>query len=169
MRRSLVCIPLVGIALVAPVATAFGLGLFSRPAHQTSPVAASTMPVDNQNHLYVLDGWGGVHQVGSAPPLVASAHWDHKDVAQSLAIFPDGTGGYVMDGWGGLHPVGVAPTMDSGVYWPHWIGAREIVLAPRSSPSAPPGYLLDADGGIHAFGGAPQVTGKSLWPGQGIR
>ena len=92
MRRSLVCIPLVGIALLAPVATAFGLGLFGRTAHQATPVAASTMPVDNQDHLYVLDGWGGVHQVGSAPPLVTSEHWDHKDVAQSLAIFPDGTG-----------------------------------------------------------------------------
>src|SRR5947199_3796090 len=125
-------------------------------------------PVDNQRHLYVLDGWGGVHPVGASPVLATSASWPTKDIAYSLALFPDGTGGYVMDGWGGLHPVGGAPTMESGVYWPHWIGAREIVLAPWSSRSAPAGYLLDADGGIHAFGGAPQVTGNSLWPGQGI-
>ena len=25
---------------------------------------------DNRDHLYVLDGWGGVHPFGSAPPLV---------------------------------------------------------------------------------------------------
>ena len=125
-------------------------------------------PIDNRNHLYVLDGWGGIHPVGASPALASTASWPTKDIAYSLALFPDGTGGYVMDGWGGLHPVGGAPTMDSGVYWPHWIGAREIVLAPWSSHRAPAGYLLDADGGIHAFGGAPQVTGNSLWPGQGI-
>ena len=118
-------------------------------------------PIDNRNHLYVLDGWGGIHPVGASPALASTASWPTKDIAYSLALFPDGTGGYVMDGWGGLHPVGGAPTMDSGVYWPHWIGAREIVLAPWSSHRAPAGYLLDADGGIHAFGGAPQVTGAT--------
>src|SRR5438034_1092243 len=123
-------------------------------------------PIDNRNHLYVLDGWGGIHPVGASPALASTASWPTKDIAYSLALFPDGTGGYVMDGWGGLHPVGGAPTMDSGVYWPHWIGAREIVLAPWSSHRAPAGYLLDADGGIHAFGGAPAVTPSAQWPGQ---
>ncbi|TMG40844.1 MAG: hypothetical protein E6H90_16055, partial [Chloroflexi bacterium] len=122
----------------------------------TEGVAARTgPPVDNQGHLYVLDGWGGVHPVGASPALATTAAWPSKDIAYSLALFPDGTGGYVMDGWGRLHPVGRAPAMDSGVYWPHWIGAREIVMAPWSSAGDPAGYLLDADGGIHAFGGAP--------------
>ena len=125
-------------------------------------------PVDNQHHLYVLDGWGGVHPVGSSPALSASASWPTKDIAYSLALFPDGTGGYVMDGWGGLHPVGSARPVDSGVSWPHWIGAREIVMAPWSSSSAPAGYLLDADGGIHPFGGALAVVGNAVWPTQGI-
>ena len=125
-------------------------------------------PVDNRNHLYVLDGWGGVHPVGASPRLATTAAWPDRDIAFSLALFPDGSGGYVMDGWGKLHPVGAASPLDSGVYWPGWIGAREIVMAPWSSASDPAGYLLDADGGIHPFGGAPAVGGNPTWPGKGI-
>ncbi|HXN91610.1 MAG TPA: hypothetical protein VN906_09005, partial [Candidatus Sulfotelmatobacter sp.] len=124
-------------------------------------------PVDNQNHLYVLDGWGGVHPVGKSAALTTSASWPTRDIAFSLALVPDGTGGYVMDGWGGLHELGAAPKADSGVYWPGWIGAREVVMAPWSSIRYPAGYLLDADGGIHPFGGAPGVTGNATWPAQG--
>ncbi len=128
---------------------------------------APALPADNQRHLYVLDGFGGVHPVGASPALSTTASWPTKDIAFSLALFPDGTGGYVMDGWGKVHPVGAARNVDSGVYWPHWIGAREIVMAPWSSRTAPAGYLLDADGGIHPFGGAPAVKGNATWPGQG--
>lgn len=124
-------------------------------------------PIDNQDHLYVLDGWGGVHPVGTAPALSTTASWPNKDIAFSLALFGDATGGYVMDGWGQLHPVGSAPSADSNVYWPHWIGARQIVMAPWATKNDPAGYLLDADGGVHAFGGAPAVTPSATWPGQG--
>jgi hypothetical protein len=127
--------------------------------------AAAT--IDNETHLYVLDGWGGVHTVGASPTLSTNAAWPSRDIAFSLALFPDALGGYVMDGWGKVHPVGNAREIDSGVYWPHWIGAREIVMAPWSSSADPEGYLLDADGGIHPFGGAPAVTGNSQWPGEG--
>ena len=131
--------------------------------------AASSPPrLDNQTHLYVLDGWGGVHPVGASRPLTTSASWPTRDIAFSLALFPDGSGGYVMDGWGGLHPVGSAPAVDSHVYWPGWIGAREIVMAPWSSSLNPAGYLLDADGGIHPFGGATPVTGNAIWQSKGI-
>jgi hypothetical protein len=106
--------------------------------------------------------------VGDAPALKTSESWPTKDIAFSLALFPDATGGYVMDGWGKLHAVGSAPAVESNVYWPNWIGAREVVMAPWSSSGKPAGYLLDADGGIHPFGGAPAVTGNALWPSQGI-
>jgi len=146
-----------------------GAGLGGGALGWTEGVAnRTTSQVDNQDHLYVLDGWGGVHPVGASPALATTAAWPTKDIAFSLALFPDGTGGYVMDGWGRLHPVGVAPAIDSGVYWPHWIGARQIVLAPWSSASDPAGYLLDADGGIHPFGGAPAAMGNATWPGKGI-
>src|SRR6266702_1579047 len=112
---------------------------------------AARAPIDNAGHLYVLDGFGGLHPVGSSPVLSASASWPNKDIAFSLALFP----------------VGGAAVVDSGVYWPHWIGAREIVMAPWSSAASPAGYLLDADGGIHGFGGAPGVVGNATWPGAG--
>lgn len=134
----------------------------------TRHVDAAVAPIDNSQHLYVLDGWGGVHPVGSAPALATTASWPDKDIAFSLALFPDGSGGYVMDGWGKLHPVGDAAAVDSGVYWPGWIGARQIVMAPWASRQRPAGYLLDADGGIHPFGGAPAVRGNATWPAQGI-
>lgn len=145
-----------------------GLGLAHSRGAAVTPTAGLARAVDNKDHLYVLDGWGGLHPVGAAPALSTSASWPNMDIAYSLGLFADGTGGYVLDGWGKLHEVGSAPAVDSGVYWPHWIGAREVVLAPWASNSSPAGYVLDADGGIHPFGGAPDVHGFATWPAQGI-
>jgi Papain-like cysteine protease AvrRpt2 len=146
-----------GATIPLGVGAGLGAGVFARVAP----------PLDNAGHLYVLDGWGGVHPVGSAPSLADTASWPNKDIAFSLALFADGTGGYVLDGWGKLHSIGSAPAVDSGVYWPGWIGAREVVLAPWASRAAPAGYILDADGGIHPFGGAPAVSGNMTWPSKG--
>jgi hypothetical protein len=145
-----------------------GLGLAHSGLPRTVAAAQSGASLDNQKHLYVLDGWGAVHPVGASPALSTSAAWPNKDIAFSLALFADGTGGYVLDGWGGLHPLDMAPVVDSGVSWPHWIGAREVVMAPWATSSRPAGYILDADGGIHPFGGAPAVSGFATWPSQGI-
>jgi hypothetical protein len=177
--RGRVHLPLLLVAAVLVVAIA-AIALDQVSALKSSRPAAPVMPtvsgaakstaatVDNQNHLYVLDGWGGVHPVGASQALSAPASWPQRDIAFSLALFPDGTGGYVMDGYGGLHPIGTAPVVDSNVYWPHWVGAREIVMAPWSSSQDPAGYLLDADGGIHPFGGAPRIEGNPTWPAQGL-
>src|SRR5438874_2857141 len=103
--RGLLSAPFIAIAVLAPLATAFGLGLFSPgAAHTLAASRVARPPIDNQNHLYVLDGWGGVHPVGASPPLTTTASWPHKDIAQSLALFPDGTGGYVMDCLGPAAP-----------------------------------------------------------------
>ncbi|HSS61317.1 MAG TPA: hypothetical protein VLK30_07670 [Candidatus Limnocylindrales bacterium] len=171
MRRSIALVAtgtLVGLLILGS-----GLFLLLNPGVTPSNsflagLRGAVPAIDNKDHLYVLDGWGGVHPVGAAPILKTSAAWPTKDIAYSLALFPDGTGGYVMDGWGRLHEVGSAPPVDSQVYWPGWIGAREIVLAPWSSSANPAGYLLDADGGIHPFGGAPAVAGNAVWPSKGI-
>ena len=163
--RGLLSAPFIAIAVLAPLATAFGLGLFSPgAAHTLAASRVARPPIDNQNHLYVLDGWGGVHPVGASPPLTTTASWPHKDIAQSLALFPDGTGGYVMDAWGRLHPVGIAPEITDGPAWPDWNIAREVVLAPWSSSANPAGYVLDGWGGVHPFGGAPGVFGYAYWP-----
>jgi Papain-like cysteine protease AvrRpt2 len=164
IRGQLIAVPIVLVAVIAPLTTAAGLGLFAPPAHHLTPTPLAGTPIDNQDHLYVLDGWGGVHPVGSAPALTTTASWPHKDIAQSLGLFPDGTGGYVMDAWGGLHPVGVAPQITDGPSWQDWNIAREVVMAPWSSAAHPAGYVLDGWGGLHAFGGAPAVTTNTTWP-----
>ncbi|TMG59646.1 MAG: hypothetical protein E6H86_13990, partial [Chloroflexi bacterium] len=135
--------------LIVSIAVSLGLGsvafLFNLSVRLPNSVAIGALgaaprvapPVDNENHLYVLDGWGGVHPVGASPQLATTTTWPNKDIAYSLALFPDASGGYVLDGWGGLHPVGLAPAVDSHVSWPNWIGAREVVMAPWSSTIAP--------------------------------
>jgi Papain-like cysteine protease AvrRpt2 len=148
--------------------SAGGVGFGQLATLALTRIGGTAPAVDNQDHLYVLDGWGGLHPVGRAPALRTSASWPNKDIAFSIAIFPDGRGGYVMDGWGKLHPVGDARPVDSPVLRAGWIGARQIVLAQWATPSSPAGYLLDADGDIHPFGGAPAVGGFVTWPGKGI-
>jgi len=146
----------------------------ARPAPPaTAPTAPNTttliaVPRDNQDHLYVLDGHGGVHPVGASPQLPTTVSWPNKDVAYSLALFPDGTGGYVLDAWGGIHPVGAAPAIASNAGLTEFGIAREIVMAPWSSSLEPAGYLLDGHGVIHPFGGAPPVKGYSSWPGSDL-
>lgn len=132
-----------------------------------TPTAMPTPPpraIDNQNHLYTLDGWGGVHANGSAPALSSGGWWPNWDIARGLAIFADGTGGYLVDGWGGVHPVGAAPAVESSGWWPNWDIARGIVLAPWASALRPDGWILDGWGGLHPFGQAPRITDESLWP-----
>lgn len=124
--------------------------------------------LDNQTHLYTLDGWGGLHGDGTAPGLSSTAYWPGWNIARSVALFPDGQGGYALDGWGGLHPVGNAPALGGYAYWPGWDIARQVVLAPWSSATSPAGWTLDGWGGIHPFGGAPMPTGFAYWPGWDI-
>ena len=125
--------------------------------------------LDNKGHLYTLDGWGNVHNDGSAPPLGITQYWPGWNIARSIALFPDGTGGYVLDGWGGLHPFGNASPVAASGYWPGWDIARQVVLAPWATKASPAGWTLDGWGGIHQFGGAPAVSGVTgYWPGWDI-
>lgn len=120
--------------------------------------------LDNQAHLYTLDGWGGLHNDGASPVLSGSAYWPYWNIARGEALFPDGLGGYVLDGWGGLHPLGNAPAATGFAYWPGWDIARQVVLAPWSSHTNAAGWTLDGWGGIHPFGGAPAIAGFAYWP-----
>jgi PQQ-like domain len=124
--------------------------------------------LDNQSHLYTLDGWGGVHADGSAGALNPSQYWPGWNIARSVALFPDGTGGYSLDGWGGLHPVGNANPVNGSAYWPGWDIARQVVMAPWSGKATPAGWVIDGWGGIHEFGGAPQLFNYAWWPGWDI-
>jgi outer membrane protein assembly factor BamB len=124
--------------------------------------------IDNQSHLYTLDGYGGIHADGSAPAMTSPAYWPGFNIARSLALFPDGLGGYELDGYGGLHGFGTAPVATGVAYWPGWDIARQVVLAPWSSGASPAGWTLDGYGGIHPFGGAPALSGYPVWSGWDI-
>lgn len=102
---------------------------------------------------YELDGYGGLHNFGAAPPLLTPVYWGW-DIARGLAIHmattgqPDG--GYVLDGWGGIHNFGAAPYLSSSHYTLgvdlarqfHLLGAgayevtRFGLLEPIANPSA---------------------------------
>ena len=42
--------------------------LHAAPGSHPAASIKAAQAVDNRGHLYVLDGWGGVHPVGDAPP-----------------------------------------------------------------------------------------------------
>ena len=90
----------------------------------------------------MLDGYGGIHPFGLAltgpstvrpAPITGAPSWPGWDIARSIAILPNGTGGYVLDGFGGLHPFGIgghaAPPVPAGTpYWLGWDIARSVAL-----------------------------------------
>ncbi len=133
-----------------------------------APAATPAPPPDNRHHIYVLDGFGGVHPADSSPALSFAAYWSGWDIARGLALFADGTGGYVVDGWGGVHAVGSAPAVSPSAYWPGWDIARGIYLAPWADATHPAGWVLDGWGGIHPFGGAPAIPLPAYWRGWDI-
>jgi hypothetical protein len=145
------------LAVLAVASSAMALRPAAAPTVVQSIAAHFAAPIDNQHHLYVLDGHGVIHPVGDAPALDATTTWPNKDVAYSLALFPDNTGGYVLNAWGGLDAVGTAPAIDTGLSTMGFSVVRQVVLAPWSSSAHPDGYVLDAFGGIHEFGFAPAV------------
>lgn len=140
----------------------------------TGPNSPQSIPLygegalDDSGHMYTLDGYGGLHADGGSPAMTASSYWNGWNIARSVAVFPDGTGGYVLDGYGGLHPFGSATTLSGYDYWNGWDIARQVVLAPWSSAASPAGWTLDGWGGLHPFGGAPGLTGVTYWQGWDI-
>jgi len=113
---------------------------------------ACVIPFDNVNHLYLLDGYGGIHPSGTAPAL-SSPDYAGYDIARGLAFFGGATGGYWMDGYGHLHSVGNVKPVSSLSYPSFGFDiARSIWPVPWSTPNHPGGYILDGYGGISSFG-----------------
>ena len=143
------------------------------PTPAPTPAPAAVAPADNRMHLYVLDGYGGLHPATTSSALPFRDYWPGTDIARSLATFPDGSGGLVLDALGGLHPFGSALAAGAGAptgspYW-GWDIARGVVLAPWSSAATPAGWVLDGWGGVHEFGTAPALTiPGAYWPGRDI-
>jgi hypothetical protein len=68
---------------------------------------------------YVLDGFGGVHAFGDAPPVTATAYWPGWDIANAISEYSSSPpAGYVLDGFGGLHAFGAAPPAAAPAYLP---------------------------------------------------
>jgi hypothetical protein len=128
---------------------------------------------------FTLDGWGGLHQFGTASLNETSGYagnhyWPGWDIARDFAFLPDGSGGFVLDGWGGLHAFrtngNTSPLAAQATgYWPGWDIARKVVIFPDGTG----GYVMDGWGGLHPFGinAAPaitKVTQSGYWPGWNI-
>jgi hypothetical protein len=135
-----------------------------QPAPWSWPIARGVAVRASGVGGYVLDGWGGVHAFGDAPPASASAYWGGWDITRGLALRADGVSGYVLDGWGGVHPFGGAPNLKTSAYWSGWDIARGIVLDPNGLG----GYVLDGWGGLHPFGDARPVAASAFWNGWDI-
>lgn len=108
---------------------------------------------------YALDGFGGLHPFGNAPPQVGPAF--PIDIARDLVLRKEG-GGWVLDGYGGIHPFGGAPPICCGGYWPGWDIARKL------SRFSTGWYVMDAFGATHGVAGAPALAGGPWWPGWDI-
>ncbi len=128
-------------------------------------------------HLYVDDGFGGIHGVGlgtnaSAGPIVGAPYWPGWDIARGIAIAANGRGGYEVDGLGGVHAFAIGNARNvaaavGGPYWPTWDIARGIAVL----PNARGGFVLDGFGGLHWFHigrnrAAPAIVGATYLPGQ---
>jgi hypothetical protein len=96
---------------------------------------------------YLLDGFGGIHKVGSVPDISGAVYFGW-DIARALTLTGAGAG-YTLDGWGGLHAFGGAPSVTSTAYWPGWDIARDVDAGPNGVL-----YVLDGYGGVHQIGGS---------------
>ena len=140
------------------------------PGTPSAPSAAmpATAPPPFRG-MYTLDGYGGVHPVQS-PTLSSSSSWPGWNIARSMGLKGDATGGYLLDGWGGIHPVGNAdPNITGNDYWSGWDIARDIAVLPDGSG----GYVLDGWGHLHPFatGGhaqPPVPVTSAYWHGWDI-
>lgn len=65
---------------------------------------------------WILDGYGIVHAVGDATPVMFSVLFN-RDMAVDLEMAEDGAGGWVLDTYGGIHPVGNAPNLEQESYF----------------------------------------------------
>jgi hypothetical protein len=143
---------------------AFGGAPYSGSPVFPTGLARDIAVMPDGNGYVVLDGWGGVHEFGSARGVpVPGTYWPGWDIARRIAITSDGRGIAVLDGWGGIHSSGDAPHF-SPAFWPGWDIARAFAITPDNRGV----YLLDGWGGVHVAGTARYRPGGPFWPGWNI-
>jgi hypothetical protein len=130
-------------------------------------IARSAALLPDGSGGFVLDGYGGLHNFGSAAAESASAYFGW-DIARDVALLPSSTKdhpmGYTLDGWGGVHPFGGAPDVTGTPYW----RGRDVALRIALLSDGTGGYELDAYGGLHPFAvGAntppPEISNNGYW------
>ena len=130
-------------------------------------IARSAALLPDGSGGFVLDGYGGLHNFGSAAPESASAYFGW-DIARDVAVLPSSTKdnpmGYTLDGWGGVHPFGGAPDVSGTPYWK----GRDVALRIALLSDGTGGYELDAYGGLHPFAignntAPPQISNNGYW------
>ncbi len=104
---------------------------------------ARDVEVDDNGGVYVLDGWGGVHNYNGAANY-GSKYWKGWDIARDLVVLPDGSGYAMFDGWGGIHHRGTAPPTIGGL----WAQADRWAAASWTGS----GYVAVQFGGLSAPG-----------------
>ncbi len=135
-------------------------------------IARSAAILADASGGYVLDGFGGIHQFGSASSVSSGAYFGW-DIARDIVLLPAATGaqsqGYTLDGWGGIHPFGGAPAVQGAPYWPNFDIAKRLTLLSDGTG----GYVLDGYGGLHPFATGtnplpPAITNAAYWRGWNI-
>jgi len=80
---------------------------------------------------YTLDGYGGVHAFGNAPPPYGWAYWSGWDIARAVIVTAYCTcNGYTLDGFGGVHPFNGAQSVTMSGYWPNQDIAKGLGFDP---------------------------------------
>ena len=121
--------------------------------------------------LRVLDGFGGIHDVGTARRLVGNApYWPGWDIARSLSLSTDGRSMVMLDGFGAVWRFGDAV--------PHARHVLRLGHRPRhraDARTATATSVLDGFGAVHRFGpGTPGEVNYGYvpfdrWRGLAIR
>jgi hypothetical protein len=110
------------------------------------------------NGYYILDGFGGVHEMGGAPPLAREGRpYFNIDIARDFEIY--GNGYLLLDGYGWIHSVGDAtsrlPIDATGDEIPSayfgWDIARDIEMVPDLMGDSGY-YVMDGFGAVHRRG-----------------
>lgn len=137
----------------------FSVDTTNAPYWQGWDIARSAVVLPDGSGGWTLDGSGGIHNWGAAPPIGAPAYWSGRDIARALVVLPDRRSGYVLDGFGGLHAFGpAAPAFTAPTQWGGWDIARGLAVTTDASGVATGGWVLDGWGATHAFGSVPAVA-----------
>ncbi len=120
---------------------------------------------------WTLDGWGTIHNWGSAPPITTPQFTSGWDIARGLVVLPDKQSGYLLDAFGGLHAFGPdAPAFSAPSYTAGDYISRGIDVVTDAAGVATGGWVLDGFGGLHPFGTVPSsadpvttYSGHDIW------